>query len=176
MNQNWKIYFMKMVYLVSSKSKDPSTKVGAVITSKDHQVLSTGYNGICRGVLDPYDVPDNKELQCRCERPTKYEFYEHAERNAIYHAARHGVCIKDSIMYTQLLPCSNCARGIIQSGISKIVLHKQLGDNMDADDRWNPTHKISVSKEMFDEAGIEIDYLDSVLGVKHLCREKIHEV
>jgi len=75
----WNVWFMQGVYWVASKSKDPKTKIGALIV-KDTRIISTGYNGI------PIGVDDNVET--RHQRPEKYKWYEHGERNAIYAAAR----------------------------------------------------------------------------------------
>ena len=77
---NWDTLFMSMVYLVAMKSKDDSTHLGAVIVSQDNEIRSFGYNGLARGIND--DVVE------RQERPEKYFWFEHAERNAIYNAGR----------------------------------------------------------------------------------------
>jgi dCMP deaminase len=116
--ENWDQYFLSMAALVSTKSKDPSTKVGAVIVGRDKQVLATGYNGFPRGVTDCCtEVPE------RYERPAKYAYTEHAERNAIYHAARSGVSLLGSTLYVQYdaPPCADCARAIVQAGITTLV-------------------------------------------------------
>ena len=79
---NWNEYFMAMARLVAKKSKDPSMQVGVVIVGPDHEVRSTGFNGFARGV--------NENYSSRWGRPAKYKWVEHAERNAIYNAARMG--------------------------------------------------------------------------------------
>jgi len=79
---DWDMYFMSLSYLVAMKSKDPSTKIGAVIVGPDKEIRSTGYNGFVKGAND--DVVEHYE------RPEKYYHFEHAERNAILLSARYG--------------------------------------------------------------------------------------
>lgn len=107
-------------------SKDTSTKVGAIILAPyTHQILSMGYNGM------PRDFDETK--MDRWERPAKYLYTEHAERNAIYNACRNGTCLENSIIITTLFPCADCMRGIIQSGIKKIITRNA---NIEANERW----------------------------------------
>jgi len=113
MTMNWDQYFLNMAYLTAMKSKDPSTKVGAVIVGPNNEVRSTGFNGLARGVL---------ENNGRWRRPGKYLYYEHAERNACYNAARHGVSLEGCTIYTQGYPCADCARAIIQCGLHRLVV------------------------------------------------------
>ena len=111
----WDRYFIEMATLVSKKSKDRSTKVGCVIVGPNHEVRTTGYNGFCRGIND--DADD------RHDRPEKYFWVEHAERNAIYNAARNGIPLEGCTAYvSNLLPCADCTRGMIQSGIKRIII------------------------------------------------------
>jgi len=112
-NMNWTEYFLGLAEQVKLKSKDQSTQIGAVIVGEDNEVLSTGYNSFPRG------MDDSKEE--RQERPEKYFWFEHAERNAIYNAARVGTPLKGSTIYlTSGLPCMDCARGIVNSGIKNV--------------------------------------------------------
>jgi dCMP deaminase len=108
----WNEYFINMLDVVSSKSKD-TTKTAAIIVGPDHEIRSTGYNGFPRGLK--YD--EEKVI-----KPEKYFWYEHAERNAIYNAARMGISINTCTIYVSHFPCVDCARGIIQSGIKKVIL------------------------------------------------------
>jgi len=110
---NWNARFMAMAELVSTWSKDPSTQVGCVIVTKDRRILSTGYNGMPRGCDDG--------VVERLERPLKYMWFEHAERNAIYNAARHGVSVAGTVAYCTMFPCADCARAIVQSGVATVV-------------------------------------------------------
>lgn len=139
----WHAYWMTMVYMVASRSDDRDTHVGAVIVGEDNILRSTGYNGLVRKV---------KPLSDRLIRPEKYHWMEHAERNAIYNAARTGVCVKQCTMYTNGLPCAECARAIIQAGIWVVLTDKVWAD---ADDRpeWQDSHR--RTKAMFEEAGVK---------------------
>lgn len=95
-------------------SKDKHTKVGCLIM-RNEQVLSVAWNEFPRGV---------KDTEERRERPLKYKYTEHAERNAIYAAARAGEALRDATMYLPYYPCSDCARAIICSGIRELVCHR----------------------------------------------------
>lgn len=130
MIQDWDEYFMSLCFLVAMRSKDESSNFGAVIIGEDKQILSTGYNSFIRNVDD-----NVKERQLR---PEKYLWFEHAERNAIYNAARSGIRLKDSIMYINGFPCSDCARAIIQSGIKEIVmdLYSSIYQDYTFGDSW----------------------------------------
>ena len=143
---NWKDYFRNIVQQVRLKSKDKYTKIGAVIVGKDNEIVSTGYNSFPRGIHDGVDA--------RQERPEKYYWFEHAERNAIYNAARIGVSTKDCTMYlTCGMPCADCARGIINAGIRRIIIE----DDDDAiSSKWSEHAERSVV--MFREAGVVVDY------------------
>ncbi len=165
---DWDEYFLRMVYLVASKSKDFRTKIGSVIV-KDKLVLTTGFNGICRGVYDPADNPQHEELQGRAIKPLKYEFYEHSERNAIYSAARHGINIFGATIYSQGISCTSCTRAIIQSGLKEIIIHKNwplngISSFVGASNDWRDGLKYSL--EMFQEAGIKIRCVYKKLGIK----------
>jgi dCMP deaminase len=108
-------------FIAEKYSKDRSTKVGCLIVGQDYSPLSWGYNGFPRGA--------NDELECRHARPVKYLWSEHSERNAMYNAARNGVKLLGSRLYvTSLIPCPDCARGIIQSGVDSIYLEKAAFD------------------------------------------------
>jgi dCMP deaminase len=145
--KGWTQKFIDMIRVVKSWSKDPSTKVGALIVGDQHQILSTGYNGFPRGVDD--------EVVSRYERPDKYKWTEHAERNAIYNYCRQ--FLKGTTIYLEWYPCSDCARAIIQCGISAIYCSSPNFD----DERWGKDFRIS--NVMFQEAGIEQYYIDSFL-------------
>ncbi len=137
-----------MLPLISSKSKDANTKVGCIIVGEGNEFISSGYNSFPRGIDD--NVPE------RQTRPTKYMYIEHAERNAIYNAARVGVKTSGSRIYIDFYPCSDCARAIIQSGIVEIVID---GKDYDSKEKyWNERWKehMEASKQMLQEAGVKI--------------------
>jgi len=138
----WDRRYLGIAAVVASWSKDRSTKVGCVIVGEAGQVLSTGYNGFPRGIDD--------DAEGRHARPAKYLWTEHAERNAVYNAARTGVSLLGSALYLPWFPCADCARAIIQSGIAVIVVQKAKRD----DTHWDET--LSVAEEMLAEAGVVI--------------------
>lgn len=141
----WDDKFMGLARHIATWSKDRSTKVGAVIVGPDREVRSLGYNGIPRDVID--DVED------RHKRPMKYMWTEHAERNAVYNAARHGTPLHGCIMYVTARPCCDCMRAIIQCGICRVV----YGDELPV---WWQTNS-RVGKTMADEAGVEMTKYDA---------------
>lgn len=127
-------------------SKDPDTKVGTVLVSRDFgRILSTGINGFCRKMKD-----DDLE---RWKRPTKYKYVTHSELNAILNAARTGTQVDNSIAVVSLFPCSSCAKALIQAGIAKIFTPEPDFDN----ERWGEDFKFSL--ELFDEVGLEVVYI-----------------
>jgi dCMP deaminase len=143
----WVEYFLNIAEQVKLKSKDQSTQIGAVIVGEDKEVLSTGYNSFPRGLDD--------SKQERQERPEKYFWMEHAERNAIYNAARIGVSLKNSTIYlTSGLPCMDCARGIVNSGV-KTVYCKQVCTTKNKD-KWDESQKKSL--ELLRECDIDVIY------------------
>lgn len=143
---NWKEYFKNLTNQVKLKSKDINTQIGVVIVGEDNEIISTGYNSFARGMND--DIPE------RQERPEKYYWMEHAERNSIYNAARIGVSTKGCEMYLSCdIPCTDCARAIIQSGIKKIYIVK--GETAKGH-HWDEHHK--RSEQMFKECGVNIEY------------------
>lgn len=154
---NWDEYYMRLAYLVARKSKDPSTRIGSVIV-KNNNIISTGYNGIPRGVLDPCDGHDH--LINRTTRPEKYHWFAHSERNSIYFAARNGAAIEGATLYTLGVPCSDCGIAIIQSGIKRVIVHKQWGKEIF--ENWEVSQLIT--KQMFSEAGVVLEFLDQKLN------------
>jgi dCMP deaminase len=140
---SWDHYFLEICRTVSRRSKDPDTQLGAVIVGPAHEIRSTGYNSLPRGIRD--DVPE------RLERPTKYLWMEHAERNAIYNAARHGTSMEGCSLYVELLPCMDCARAIVQAGIREVVVDAERVQ-MYSSEQYNP--HFERIRELFDEAGV----------------------
>ena len=142
---NWDARWLDLAQQIASWSKDRSTKIGCIIVGSAGQILSAGFNGLPRGVNDDVDA--------RHERPEKYLWFEHAERNAIYNAARHGIALEGAVMYVPWFPCADCARAVIQSGLAVLVTSER-----EADDpllaRWKDHH--DVSRIMLGEAGVEV--------------------
>jgi dCMP deaminase len=130
---------MDMATLVAQRSKDPSTKVGCVVVSEDKIVVSTGYNGLPRGVEDKAE---------RMERPAKYLWTSHAEENAVAQAARVGAKLKGGTAFVTHHPCSRCARSLIQAGITKVVIGSGTTSM--------PDEEFEVARTMFKEAGVNV--------------------
>ena len=116
--------YLRMALEVASWSKDPSTKVGCVLVSENNTVISVGYNGFPRGFNDSKELLENRE--------TRLDYTIHAERNAIYNAARTGVNVFNSVCYTTHAPCRECTLALVQSGIKRIVTMR----NPVFDERW----------------------------------------
>jgi dCMP deaminase len=147
--EKWDARYLKMALDLCAWSKDRSTQVGCVIVGNAGEILSTGYNGPPRGVDD--------DVAARHERPEKYHWFEHGERNAIFNAARNGTALAGSTLYVTSTPskftcCTDCARAIIQSGIVRVV-QEPLQHDSEAQQRWaESTDRVLT---MFKEAGVE---------------------
>lgn len=140
----WYLRYLALAKEVATWSKDPNTQVGAVVVGSKGQILSQGYNGFPRGIKD-----SNKRLN---DRDLKLSLIVHAEMNAIYNATYSGVSLDGSTIFIYGLPaCSECAKGIIQVGIRKVVVSKQC---IESRPHWNESWNKSV--EMFTEAGVNI--------------------
>ena len=145
---NWDEYFINIAEQVKLKSKDNNTKIGVVLVGKNNEIVSTGYNSFPRGIND--DVTE------RQEKPEKYFWFEHAERNCIYNAARIGVSTLGTTMYmTCGISCADCARAIISAGVEKIVLRSGKGA---MSPKWQESAE--RSNQMFKEAGIIVEFFD----------------
>jgi len=145
---NWDEYFFNIADVVAQKSKDPSTKVGAVLVGSGNSVLGVGYNGFPRGVNDYFDK--------RYKGKIKFLFTEHAERNCIYNAARNGIKLEGSKLYlnTKGYPCADCARAIIQCGINEVITHE---GEFEGKSNWKESCRIS--KLMLEEAKVSIRFV-----------------
>lgn len=135
----WRLYFLDMARQVATRSKDPNTKVGCVVTSEDNVVAATGYNGLPMGVQD---------LDERMERPAKYIWTSHAEENAIALAARVGARLRGGSAYVTHMPCAACARMLIQAGIKEVYVGTGTTSM--------PAEQFLVASTMFTEAGVSI--------------------
>jgi len=137
---------MHLAEEVAQKSKDSSTKCGAIIVDPQQAIISTGYNGFPRLV--------NDDIKSRYERPEKYQWTEHAERNAIYNAARRGVPTEGCTIYITGPSCTDCTRAIIQTGILCVVMKSKFGKG----EHWEGD--FAISQKMFSEAGVLVIYYD----------------
>lgn len=132
--RKWDTYFLEMAKLVSSASKDPSTKVGAVLVDQYNRVISTGFNGYAQGVVDTYE-----------DREEKLRRTIHAEENAVLFAQRD---VRGCTLYTTHVPCAHCTAVLIQSKIANIV---SISGHPSFTDRW--IKDISSAERMLKEAG-----------------------
>ena len=137
---SWDEYFMGLAHLSAMRSKDPSTQVGAVIVSGVHRVVSIGYNGFPNGCSDD-EFPWDREGDFGA---TKYPYVVHAELNAILNSKND---LRGCSIYVSLFPCNECAKAIIQSGISRIVYES---------DKYADTDATIASKRMLRAAGVEL--------------------
>lgn len=143
----WGDRYINLAKEISTWSKDPSTKVGAVVIGNNGEVLSQGYNGFPRSIKDtPQRLKD---------RGKKYNLVVHAEMNAIYNASLNGVSLKGSTLYVYGLPiCNECAKGVIQVGIDKVIATRPADYNKEWDE------SIKDAKALFKEA--EVEYIIDV--------------
>lgn len=146
MYDKWDKRYLELAKHIASWSKDPSRKIGAVAVGDNGEVLAQGYNGFPRGIED---YPERYD-----DRPTKYKYVVHAEMNVIYNSSWNGVSLAGSTLYVYGLPvCSDCAKGIIQVGIERVVMVDQV-----IPEDWR--NSASQTFEMFDEAGIVYEFVD----------------
>jgi dCMP deaminase len=135
--------FLAIADAVANLSKDDSTQVGALILGPDGEGGPWGYNGAPRGCSADEDD--------RRHRPEKYYWFEHAERNAIYSAARTGFSTVGCTMYVTHFPCMDCARAIVQAGIKRVITYMPADEFVE---RWGE-HMIRT-KQLFEECGVEV--------------------
>ena len=146
---SWDEFYFNMIEVVASKSKDRSTKVGTVIVGPSNEVRTVGYNGFARGVSDDVDERHSRE------NGVKYLWTEHAERNAIYNAARVGIPLEGCKIYVNLFPCSRCARAIIQSGITEVIIDER-NKSEECNERWKDDMECAM--QMLKEARVTIRF------------------
>lgn len=136
----WDRRFLALAEHIAGWSKDPSSKVGAVAV-RDRRLLATGFNGF------PVGIADDARLD---EREAKYPRIVHAEQNVVAWAAREGVGLLGASLYVHPYhPCPDCAKLLVQAGISEIV-----HTSMDVPERWR--HPFEIANQIFAEAGIDV--------------------
>ena len=145
----WDEYFMAIAKLSAMRSKDPSTQVGACIVDKNNRILSIGYNGAPNGYSDdifPWDREGN-------ELETKYPYVVHAESNAILNYRGSRKDFEGAKIYVDLFPCNECAKEIIQAGISEVIY---------LSDKYANTNSVIASKRLFDACGVSYHELKDI--------------
>lgn len=139
----WDEYFMNIAHVAAKRSNCSRRRVAAVIV-KNKQIISTGYNGTPRGIIN---CNEGGCLRCNSTVKSGYGLAEclccHAEENAIVQAAKHGIGVDGAILYTTYSPCLICAKMIINSGINEVIFHA----NYSIDD---------ISSKILLEAGIDL--------------------
>lgn len=139
----WDLRFMEQAKQISGWSKDPRTRIGSVAVL-DRRVLSTGYNGLPRGIEDTREKLYNRSV--------KHQYVVHAEANCIYNACHHGISLAGSTLYVYGLPvCNECAKGVIQSGIQRVVMQIEHKPQ----EKW--LEAFQITKDMFNECKINYD-------------------
>jgi dCMP deaminase len=144
-------------------STDPSTQNGAVIKC-DSGESAFGANHFPKGV---------KESPERWERPAKYAWVEHAERNAVFYAARHGIKTYGATMYCPWFACADCARAIIQAGIKEVVGH-ETSLHAGGSQSWKDS--IAIAYKMFEEAGVKFRHIPGTFNHKIRFNGELREV
>jgi dCMP deaminase len=141
----WDRKFLELARHISTWSKDPSKKIGAVAVGLNRNILATGYNGFPKGIQDTEERLNDRE--------TKYELVVHAEMNCIYNAVENGVSLKGSHLYVYGLPiCHECAKGVVQVGIGRVIVE----DTLCAEQRWSDS--FAKSKRIFFEGNVVVNY------------------
>jgi dCMP deaminase len=154
MTPRWDNHFLDMALLQASMSKDPNTRVGAVIVGPDREVRSTGFNGFPRLICDsPERLGD---------RDTKLRLIVHAEMNAVLAAARVGVPMQGCTLYLAATddtgmvwggpPCCRCTVELIQAGITEIVSRPAKPAGVS----WKWREDTEMARGLLDEAGIPL--------------------
>nr|CAB3496838.1 unnamed protein product [Digitaria exilis] len=143
---SWDDYFMAIAFLSAERSKDPNRQVGACLVSQEGIILGIGYNGFPRGCSDD-KLPWAKKSANGDPLETKYPYVVHAEVNAILntnHASAAG-----QKLYVTMFPCNECAKIIIQSGVSEVIyfVEKRI-DNSD--------HVYVASHKLLSIAGVKV--------------------
>lgn len=130
---NWNEYFLETAALVSRRSTCLRRRVGAVLV-KDKRILATGYNGAPTGVAH-CEIKGCLRKKLGIPSGQKHELCRglHAEQNVLLQAALHGVSVKDSVLYITNVPCSICAKMIINAGIKNIISKRGYPDKMAMD-------------------------------------------
>ena len=142
-DEKWNRRFISLAEFISEWSKDPSSKIGAVIVDSKRRIVSTGYNGFPVGIADGGKRLNDREL--------KYKMVLHAEENAIMFAKQSlDGC---SLYVTMMPPCSHCASLIIQSGIKNVYVPKS-----EIPERWRDS--VELTMEMFAEAGVNLTFVE----------------
>lgn len=140
--EKWDLRMLSLAAVVSTWSKDPSTQVGAVIADRKNRIVSLGYNGLPRGIVDTSELLNDRE--------TKYRLVRHAEENAILFSGRND--LSGCTCYTYPIPpCAGCASELLQANVSRVV-SLEIADQ-GHQHRWGKDFELS--EKVYMEVGIE---------------------
>lgn len=145
---SWDECFMRIAHVIADRSKDPSTQAGATIADQSNVVLGLGYNGFPRGI-------DGDAFSWEKEGgflDTKYAFVCHAEANAIYNASG---SVKGCKLYCTLFPCNECAKAIIQNGITEVVYES---------DKYKDRDAFIAGRKLLEAAGVALRQFSSTMA------------
>ncbi len=136
---------MALAKISGMRSKDPNTKVGAVLKNNNNRVIGLGYNGMPKGNDDDFSWERTGESS-----QTKYPYVVHAEMNAILNAIK---SVDNSILYVSLFPCSNCAKFIVQAGVNEIIYE---------DDKYDGTEDNKIAKNIFNKSSLKFRKINQI--------------
>ncbi|KAL4230849.1 hypothetical protein ACF0H5_011223 [Mactra antiquata] len=140
----WDDYFMGTAFLAAQRSKDPSTQVGACIVNEDKRIVGVGYNGMPNGCSDD-KMPWAGEEEAVNILDKKKFYVCHAELNAVLN--KNSADLKGCTIYVGLFPCNECAKVIIQSGITEVVFYS---------DKYHGEEEFQASRKMLKMAGVNV--------------------
>lgn len=143
--------YLRNAYCIAAQSRDKSNQNGSVLVSSNNEIIATGNNNFPTGV----EFTEERSTV----RPDKYRYFEHAERAAIYQAARAGSKVYASTMYVPWAACCDCARAIINSGVLVVVMHRERMQM--TPERWQSS--VNEALEMLVEAGVQLSYHGGVV-------------
>lgn len=141
----WDSRFIRIAQEVQSWSKDPSTKCGCVLV-KERRIIATGYNGLPASLSDSLDRYQNREF--------KLAAIIHAEKNALFNAAKNGTTVEGCSAYITWPPCSQCSSALIQAGITRVICPHPLS----GPERWR--NNFILANDLLNEASVKILYYE----------------
>ncbi len=163
-------HFLRIAYLIGEKeSQDPVTHTGAIIVAQDlATIVGYGANHFPKGFVIPEGLEDDRDLRLKA--------VIHAEPAAIYDAAKHGGGTNNAVMYMPWVPCTGCAKAVVDSGITMLVAHKQLLLMTDEKVWTDPKYEMDFAFKILSDAGVRHCMYDGEIGsVRHLYKGKVWE-
>lgn len=158
---DWKEYYISIAKAVSAKSKDPSTKVGAVIVDKDNRVVSQGFNGFVKGC---------NEHSMTFEKPMKYNLIIHAEMNALVFSRRD---LTGCTVYCTHGPCENCLKHMLQAGIKTIIYEDAGIMRRGSDDSKEAIYRLVKATGAKVESLLGVNYVEDIYFDIPLTKDEV---